>query len=428
EQRLQEANGPEVVMVLPLTTADWLQESTMGILRTAAIQRLTAADRYRRLGIFYPQVPGLNEDCVKVHAKITIIDDHIARIGSANLNNRSMSLDSECDIAIATAGDPVVCAAIAGLRNRLLGEHLGRDPADIAAASGNPPSLLRTIRVCGGSERTLAPLPNPLPDDLELLVAKARLGDRSHPMETTDLIREFVPREVKEHAPRGLIRTAVAIGILLLLAAAWHWTGLRDWLSPQHVVQWARTVRGTAWAPALVLCAYVTGGLVMFPITILIIATTLTFPAPENFLYAFAGTLLSTTVTYFLGRALGREGVARFSKKHFRKLARQFTRRGLTTILTLRIVPVAPHSIVNIAAGALRVPYRDLLLGTALGILPGLFAVTVFTNRLAALVRQPGLGNFALAAALIAALAAAGVFLKRWFTRSEQTTNPRPQA
>ncbi|EGD00396.1 phospholipase D/transphosphatidylase, partial [Burkholderia sp. TJI49] len=77
---------------------------------------------------------GLGEACVNVHSKLAIVDDECLLIGSANLNNRSMLLDTECCIALAAAGDARVRAAIAATRDRLLAEHLGTTPDALAAA------------------------------------------------------------------------------------------------------------------------------------------------------------------------------------------------------------------------------------------------------------------------------------------------------
>src|SRR5688572_14749428 len=95
EKRLAERDGPEVVLVLRLLSHGWLEEHTMHVLRTRLVQRLLAADRYGRFHVYYPHVPGLAEGCcLDVHSKLMIADDRMLQIGSANICNRSMALDS----------------------------------------------------------------------------------------------------------------------------------------------------------------------------------------------------------------------------------------------------------------------------------------------------------------------------------------------
>src|SRR5688572_12680399 len=122
--RLQKREGPEILIVLPQKNTGWLEEHTIEVLRFRLIKRLREKDRYNRLRICYPVVPNLNGEAVGVHSKIMVIDDRLFRVGSSNLTNRSMRLDTECDLTI-EAADSSERKIIANLRNRLLGEHIG---------------------------------------------------------------------------------------------------------------------------------------------------------------------------------------------------------------------------------------------------------------------------------------------------------------
>ena len=123
--RLREANGPEVLIVGPAEYPGWIEQKTVGVLRNRFVQRLKEHDRFGRLRFVYPVLRDVTSCPVFVHSKICIIDDMFARVGSANLTNRSLGYDTECDLAIESGGSPQVEATIARFRNRLLGEHLG---------------------------------------------------------------------------------------------------------------------------------------------------------------------------------------------------------------------------------------------------------------------------------------------------------------
>jgi phosphatidylserine/phosphatidylglycerophosphate/cardiolipin synthase-like enzyme len=116
--RLAEDDGPEIVVILPQHTVGWLSQNTMDVLRERLIKRINAADEHDRLRVYYPHVPGLGTQCINVHAKVIVIDDVLLRVGSANFNNRSMGLDTECDLAIEAGDEPRIRGAIAALRNR----------------------------------------------------------------------------------------------------------------------------------------------------------------------------------------------------------------------------------------------------------------------------------------------------------------------
>ncbi|MEZ5584304.1 MAG: phospholipase D-like domain-containing protein [Candidatus Competibacteraceae bacterium] len=123
-RRLCEPNGPEIMLILPMQTSGWLEQTTMDVLRARLLEKLRAADRHGRLRIYYPVVPELTDACVNVHVKLMIVDDRLLRIGSANLSNRSMGLDTECDLAI-EAHDDDQRRAIVAFRNHLLSQHSG---------------------------------------------------------------------------------------------------------------------------------------------------------------------------------------------------------------------------------------------------------------------------------------------------------------
>src|SRR5687768_1539304 len=96
----------------------------MEALRPESLQRPRTAQRFNRLRIGYPGGPNSDGSAVGVHSKILVIDDRLFRVGSSNLTNRSMRLDTECDLTIEAVGE-AQRSGIARLRDRLLAEHLG---------------------------------------------------------------------------------------------------------------------------------------------------------------------------------------------------------------------------------------------------------------------------------------------------------------
>jgi phosphatidylserine/phosphatidylglycerophosphate/cardiolipin synthase-like enzyme len=160
--RLQEIDGPEIVMVLPLNNHGWLEDHTVEVLRFRQVRQLREADRFGRLRICYPTVRGLKSDdedeSIVVHSKILVSDDRLFRVGSSNLTDRSMRLDTECDLTIEAMDEPQQ-AAIARLRDRLLGEHLGLSEETVRERLSVERSLIRLIDSCSGQSRCLRELP-----------------------------------------------------------------------------------------------------------------------------------------------------------------------------------------------------------------------------------------------------------------------------
>jgi len=129
-----------------------------------------------RFAAYYPVTAG--GEPIYVHAKVVVMDETLLRIGSSNLNNRSMGFDTECDLAIESAepGDAVGRAAVE-LRNILVAEHLDVDPEVIAEATKDGGSLISTIERLRGPGRSLRPFEPGTVSDEDSVLAESALAD-----------------------------------------------------------------------------------------------------------------------------------------------------------------------------------------------------------------------------------------------------------
>ena len=178
-RRMEEPDGPEIVLVSPIKADGWLEQIAMDATRCRLAQLIGASDATNRFRIFTPKTEG--GDDIYVHAKLMIVDDALLKIGSANMNNRSLGLDSECDLAL-EAGSDAERAALTALRTRLMAEHLGAAEAEVAATFAETGSLLATIarhRREGG--RRLEPLPIEEPTGTSRFIAETELLDPKSP-------------------------------------------------------------------------------------------------------------------------------------------------------------------------------------------------------------------------------------------------------
>lgn len=129
-KRLTEDDPPEFVIVTPITADGWLEGKAMDPARAELVKAIRALDEHDR---FHLYIPYSGETPIYVHAKLTIIDDQILRIGSSNFNNRSMGLDTECDVFIDCnrPANAHACDAIRELRHSLLAEHCGIEEHEV---------------------------------------------------------------------------------------------------------------------------------------------------------------------------------------------------------------------------------------------------------------------------------------------------------
>jgi phospholipase D1/2 len=420
-ERLREPDGPEVVVVLPKCAHGWLEATVLGDAQARLIRRLRAADEHGRLRLYYPVLPGEapeDERWVRIHSKVLVVDDRLLRVGSSNTSNRSMGVDSECDLAV-EADDEAVGRGIAGFRDRLLAEHLGRAPAEVADAVAAHGSLIRAIDALARPEgRGFASVDALLPPDpLELHhddMAEANPFDPERPIRPERFLDDFLPEAPPRHRlSREMLRSLAGIALVLLVAALWAFTPLAQAVTPDSLLSEVEEVRGGLWTPLWVLGGFLGASMLLVPVNLLIAVIAATFGAFSGLLYAYVGALLSATLGFYLGRALGRDLVRRLAGRRLNRISRRLARSGIPAVAVLRLLPIAPFTMVNLVAGAMHLRYRDFLLGTALGMSPGIVAMTVLGAGIERVLQRDwsGMAMFVL---LLVGLAAAGWLLQRW--------------
>jgi phosphatidylserine/phosphatidylglycerophosphate/cardiolipin synthase-like enzyme/uncharacterized membrane protein YdjX (TVP38/TMEM64 family) len=419
--RLRDPQGPEIVVVSRRTEEGWLEERTMGVLRARLHRQLQEADTGGRYRLYYPDVPGLEAPhLLNVHSKVLVLDDDLCSVGSANFSNRSMGFDTECNVAIEARGDERIRRVIASLRNRLLAEHLGTDietvGAEIARQNG---SLIKAIEALQRPGRTLAPINPEVSPELDALVPASAVVDPERPMEPEDLVQEFVPPAARKPTAGRVWRVAAALITLAALAAVWRWTPLRDWVALESLVGMARALDESPAAPLVVLVAYVVGGLLVVPVTALIIATGIVFGPLLGSVYALGGALLSAAVTFWIGKRIGRHAVRRLAGARLNRITRRLAKKGTMAIAIVRLLPIAPFSVVNAVAGASHIRIREFMLGTALGMFPGIVATVVFVDRVAAAVTDPGIDTALMLVGFAALIVAAAMFVHKRLARAD---------
>ncbi|GJE26885.1 Cardiolipin synthase B [Methylobacterium organophilum] len=138
--RLAEPDGPEVVVVVSEHSPNAFDRLTMDSARRGLILRLRRADRFDRLRIVSPHTARSRP--ILMHSKVAIFDDRILRVGSTNLNNRSLGYDTECDLALEI---PEGAARITQVLHGLLAHHAGLEREVFSAAVAARGSLRQVL-------------------------------------------------------------------------------------------------------------------------------------------------------------------------------------------------------------------------------------------------------------------------------------------
>ena len=147
------------------------------------LHAIAERDHAKRFRVYVPVTSGGTP--IYVHAKLMIVDDEIVRVGSANMNNRSMGLDSETDVFIDAArpGNAHAAPVIARLRRRLLAEHCGIPEGKLLALLEEHGSMAGAIDAAASPGKHLSPFVLRPLTEAEKAVADSALLDPERPEE-----------------------------------------------------------------------------------------------------------------------------------------------------------------------------------------------------------------------------------------------------
>lgn len=398
--RLRGSDCPEIVIINPGDPASLVERSTMGVARARLYRELKKLDRNGRLRIYHPVVDGTE---VKVHAKLMIVDDCMARIGSANLNNRSMGLDTECDLFFEAAGDPEIAGRIAALRRDLMAEHLGATPNEVAEAEGREGGLIGAIDALSGQasfgrKRRLMPLDASDPRNVVQLIADSEIPDPKEPVEGLVWIEESMPGPAKRPLQLRVWALAAVLAGLAALGVAWRWAPLELATALDPVLTWAEGLDERPETVLVVVALFLAGGLARVPVSLLVLLTAGLFGIFAGTVLALTGAMASALLLFGLGRILGRVRTRRIGGWRVNRVQRALSSHGIMAIMLLRLMPVAAFSVINMVAGAIGVRLRDFVIGTVIGMAPGVFAMSVVGDRLVEVLLNPSPGNLTILA------------------------------
>lgn len=221
---------------------------------------------------------------------------------------------------------------------------------------------------------------------------------------------------VNSNVSRGRFWRLLAFALFaLMLAAAALWLHSSTLTRPTigELLALAERGRASPIAPLIAIAAFAIGGIVVFPVNLLIAATIVVFGPFAGAAYALMGSVLSAEVVYEIGRLLPASAFARVMGERGERLRVRIVGYGFAAVALVRLVPVAPYSVVSVVAGAARIRRAGYLLGTALGMLPGIALYALFVDRARAALLDPHPLTWLALAAAIALMVVVGFLLRK---------------
>jgi uncharacterized membrane protein YdjX (TVP38/TMEM64 family) len=389
-RRLQEVPELRVLLVSCYNPEGIMERKSMWHGRVHFRDTLESNGVGKRVTLTYPaSVENGHEKPVRIHSKVMIVDDTYLRVGSSNINNRSMGFDTECDLVI-EAHNEEARHKIASIRNDLIREHTGRELASIERIIKHGSSVEKLLNHIPHSRQHL----RRIDDEIYRYERFSTLATRIADPHSQLLPELFAMPPFIRHTMRYIpMRLVISIALITAFVLSWQVTPLAEIANPEKMGEWFRGARGEFWFIPLVLGAFILSGIIFFPLTVLIAATAIALPTAVSFPVAIIGSLAGAAIGFLLGRKMGINWLRKITGRYADKIGRYAKRGGIASVAALRMLPVAPYTVVNFGLGMSEISFTTYLAGTLLGLLPGIIAFSFMGKSLASLWENPNAEN-----------------------------------
>ncbi len=202
--------------------------------------------------------------------------------------------------------------------------------------------------------------------------------------------------------------------VLLALALLWRYGPLAQTLTLEQLLHAGSAIASKPAGPLWLIAVFALAALMGVPVVLLIVGTEVLLGPVLGSACALTGSVLSAALGFGIGRAFGPQTVRRIAGDAIDRISRRLARRGLLAVLVVRLVPIGPFTVINVAVGASHIRLRHFLLGTLIGMAPGTLGIALFSQRALDALLQPSAATLLHLLAVIVLLAAAGYAVQRW--------------
>lgn len=392
-EHLRDPDGPEIVFIGPHKNNGVFEKIAMGYHRTLLLRELRAEPFAReRLRTYGPLVKSKDGDAqMMVHTKSFVVDDAVLHIGSANWSNRSMWLETELGITLDVRDDERLRDVITQRRHEMMAMYVGTDPATIAAAEEEHGSIIPPIERSYDGIHRLESIPEEDVQELKEFETVIRYADPPEPP-SEDEFTQFIASVENVNRNKGVLYWLILVIVLIVLGSLlWHSLDVLELLRGRDVEQFVLSIHGSPLGWLTILSLYIVASILMVPITFLVASTSFIFGGFWGFTYSLLGSLVSAGVFFAVGRRLGAQVFAKYLGGITEKVRSYLSSRELVSVTIIRMLPIAHYHVVNLVCGSLRLRFLDFILGTALGMLPGILAFSILGDTFRDMLEDPSL-------------------------------------
>lgn len=373
-----------------------------------------------RVVLAYPVSQECGEKAVvRIHSKLMVIDDKWMHLGSSNINNRSMGMDTECDVTLIGSHE-AARQKIAAVRTDLIREHCGRPAEEID----------RMIETGTLPQEFLADMPYStqslirIDDEMyrhEKFVGLARaIADPRKPFIPAQWTNIFHHGENRRLSQRKTAYLVAFIFLCCLITAAWKYTGMAEYASLESLSALFGAREESFLTYVWVTGLYVVCSMLFIPVTVLTAAIIVVFGGMKGVLISLVAAMISSALGYKLGTLMGPDHLRRFSKVT-ESVLDKISHLSVISVAIIRNIPLAPFPVVNLVFGISNVSLATFMLGTFIGLLPGKLTLAFLGDSISTLIKSPSVENVIYLSSIfvvwIVVMVACNKLAQHWHTR-----------
>lgn len=181
---------------------------------------------------------------------------------------------------------------------------------------------------------------------------------------------------------KSILKFVVLLIIIGGAFFAFRYTSLSQYTQKDRLLDLLTQLRAHWWGPIGFILIYGVGCVLALPGSLLTLCGGAIFGVARGTAYNVLASNLGATLAFLMARYFGRDFVSRLMKGRIESFDEKVANHGFRFILTLRLIPLIPFNGLNLGSGLSRIKYRDYLLGSVLGMLPGTFIYTYFADAL----------------------------------------------
>lgn len=209
-----------------------------------------------------------------------------------------------------------------------------------------------------------------------------------------------------------ILRVVGGLSALCVFFFALRWFSA-DSINSDALVRLGTPFADHPGAPIVIALAYIAASFILLPRPILTLASILIFGPWQTAVFGLAGLLLAAAAAFWLGRMDRLNRLWAATDPALDTIATKLQGGGIYSVVVMRMLPIAPYTIVNLFAGSLGIRFSDFIMGSFIGLLPGMLTTVVLGDRLLVALRHFNWTNLGIVIALAAACIITALLLRR---------------